>query len=337
VVLVLVSRFFRASTRFVDDGRGMVAAQHEPAAAGGGARYFPNGMHLMHGPRVPVFGGNPSAPVHAGAQCDLVLLRPNIEHEMLGVIMGRGGTQELGATFWGQTELSCYDDAQHGIWGMSYKYHERAMVTNERNMIRAYDVAFDGYNGGLDQTCVDWDSADSMKRFRESTYDRTKPYGGPSMLVMALPVCDASTQPWPNPIVYHSDVSASYCPDPEKSQGATPNLNEHVVFNHRLNSPLCSQAVQDKFQRYMNKLQMTQWINADQSNRPAGEACIANEASSSPMAFQGSMRVLNAMGAQIEDIKGSGHLGHSYVGIASVREGRGVLNPAAQHSTMRLV
>ena len=66
---------------------------------------------------------------------------------MLSVIMGRGGTQELGCTFWGQTELSCYDDAQHGIWGMSYKYHERAMVTNERNLIRVYDVAFDGYNG----------------------------------------------------------------------------------------------------------------------------------------------------------------------------------------------
>ena len=55
----------------------------------------------------------------------MMLMRPNIEHEMLGVIVGRGGTQELGATFWGQTELSCYDDAQHGLWGMSYKYHER--------------------------------------------------------------------------------------------------------------------------------------------------------------------------------------------------------------------
>jgi len=63
---------------------------------------------------VLVFGSDPSAQVHAGAQCDLVLLRPNIEHEMLGVIMGRGGMQELGATFWGQTELSCYE---HGIWG----------------------------------------------------------------------------------------------------------------------------------------------------------------------------------------------------------------------------
>jgi hypothetical protein len=48
---------------------------------------------------------------------DLLLLRPCIEHYMLGVILGRGGgPEELGATFWGQTELSCYDDSQHGIW-----------------------------------------------------------------------------------------------------------------------------------------------------------------------------------------------------------------------------
>jgi len=47
---------------------------------------------------------------------------------MMGVIMGRGGTQELGTTFWGQTELSCCDDSQHGIRGMSYKYHERAKI-----------------------------------------------------------------------------------------------------------------------------------------------------------------------------------------------------------------
>ena len=99
VVMVLVSRFFRASTRFVDDGKAMVVAHQVPPTAGGGAKYFTNDIHLVHGPRVPVFRSNPSEPAHAGAQCGLVLLRPNIEHEMLGVIMGRGGTQELGETF----------------------------------------------------------------------------------------------------------------------------------------------------------------------------------------------------------------------------------------------
>lgn len=45
---------------------------------------------------------------------ELVIVRPNIEHNMLGIVMGRGGLDELGATFWGQTELSCFDDSMHG-------------------------------------------------------------------------------------------------------------------------------------------------------------------------------------------------------------------------------
>ena len=48
---------------------------------------------------------------------ELVIVRPNIEHSMLGIIMGLGGN-ELGNTLWGQTELSVYDDSMHGIWGM---------------------------------------------------------------------------------------------------------------------------------------------------------------------------------------------------------------------------
>jgi hypothetical protein len=50
---------------------------------------------------------------------EYVIIRPVIEHNMLGVIMGRGGSEELGNTLWGQTELSCYDDSFHGVWGMS--------------------------------------------------------------------------------------------------------------------------------------------------------------------------------------------------------------------------
>lgn len=55
---------------------------------------------------------------------ELVVVRPNIEHNMLGIIIGKGGLDDLGGTLWGQTELSVYDDSQHGIWGMSYKYNE---------------------------------------------------------------------------------------------------------------------------------------------------------------------------------------------------------------------
>lgn len=50
-----------------------------------------------------------------------LLIRPCIEHYMLAAIIGRGGLQHLGATLWGQTELSVFDDGQHGVWGMTYK------------------------------------------------------------------------------------------------------------------------------------------------------------------------------------------------------------------------
>jgi len=255
---------------------------------------------------------------------------------MLGVIMGRGGTQELGATFWGQTELSCYDDAQHGIWGMSYKYHERAMVTNERNLIRAYDVAFDGYNGGMDQTFVDWNDPASITKFSTNTYNRSKPYHGPSMLVMSLPAGQQSRATWPNPIVFHQSMNGNPSPDPEKVHGSLPDIVDHMVFDHARNPSMCSQQTENKYQQYMDKLEMTQWASTDQTNRPAGEACIANESSSCPLAFQGSMRMI-APGGSVTETHGSGHLGHSYVGIASVREGRGVQNQAMQPVMHRMI
>ena len=77
-----------------------------------------------------------------------LLIRKNIEHYMLGMIVGRGGLDYLGATLWGQPEMSVFDDGQHGVWGMTYKYHERAIVFNERNMHRMWDIAYDGYVGG---------------------------------------------------------------------------------------------------------------------------------------------------------------------------------------------
>jgi hypothetical protein len=127
---------------------------------------------------------------------DVLVLRPNIEHEMLSVIIGRGGTQELGSTFWGQTELACYDDAQHGIWGMSYKYHERAIVTNERNLIRMFDIAFDGYNGGMSCDIMPWTN-EGIGQFRRDTESIDGPYRGKSMVVLAFPTIKAKE-------LYHS-------------------------------------------------------------------------------------------------------------------------------------
>ena len=74
----------------------------------------------------------------------------------------------------------------HGIWGMSYKYHERAIVTNEKNLIRLFDIAYDGYNGGKDDTFVSWtDDAGhrSWKTLQSESANTTMPYTGPSIMV----------------------------------------------------------------------------------------------------------------------------------------------------------
>jgi len=326
VILVLAARFFEDSRRFFDNGRGV--------GVGIDGICIRPGCHFLHGPTLPT----PSAyDGRNGPKKDIVILRPNIEHEMLGIIMGRGGTQELGATFWGQTELSCYDDAQHGIWGMSYKYHERAMVTNERNLIRVFDVAFDGYNGGMDQQAVNWNSAESRQQFRDATYARDRPYNGPSMLVMALPHNPQVTRcNWPNPVMFHNNFTGNPTPDPQKDD-RLPDIEKYMVFSSQ-HCDLCSPAQEAAYQAYMTRLEMPIWASLDQTSRPAGECCISNESTANMLAFQGTMKVYDIHnGSCVDHIQGSGHLGPSYVGVASIREGRGILNTHMQPQMIRQI
>ena len=88
---------------------------------------------------------------------------------------------------------------------------------------------------------------------------------------------------------------------------------------------------------YRRRLEMNQWASIDQANRLAGENCVVNETSSSILAFQGPMREYNKERALVETIQGSGHLGPSYAGVASVREGRGFMATAGQPSSYRIV
>lgn len=118
VLMILFTRFFKPAARFMNDGAGVALAPKTFNNGWNYSGYAFAGCHLKHGPFL-VETSN-SGGVNGGGAQDIVILRPNIEHEMLGIIMGRGGTQELGATFWGQTELSCYDDAQHGTYQSNF-------------------------------------------------------------------------------------------------------------------------------------------------------------------------------------------------------------------------
>jgi hypothetical protein len=264
--------------------------------------------------------------------CDLFLLRPNIEHYMLGIIFGRGGgPEELGATFWGQTELSVYDDTQHGIWGMSYKYHERAIVTNERNLIRVFDIAFDGYCGGNDSRIMKWDE-DDVRALSDATKDTTKTYAGPSMIVFALPVHDCTFDSFPNPVVIHPSVNASDATNAVPDRALKYNdINKHCCFANP-QSNQCSwatEAIHIVYKLYYHTLHVEEWNHMPAMAGTAGSLSSTDETSVSLFSFSGQMAVVDAKGGR-EETQGSGHLGPSFVGVASVREGRGCLQTTRQ-------
>jgi hypothetical protein len=264
---------------------------------------------------------------------EIVIIRPNIEHNMLGVIMGLGGN-ELGNTLWGQTELSVYDDSMHGIWGMSYKYHERAIVFNEKNLIRMWDIAYDGYNGGKDDTYVDWTDESGSKSngygsFKEHTVDLSKNYRGPSMMVMAFVhdkhrsseesgqtvFNDEFRRNWPSPIVFYDSFNGR-----DKSKEALPldydnvqtvDVEEFRVFNNSLYSKPYSEY----------REMMPDFRTMHLTRKSAGQSSADAETATDCLAFQGSMRIKD--GVSVQEIHGSGHHGPDYTGVASVRAGKG--------------
>lgn len=244
------------------------------------------------------------------------MVRPCIEHEMLGIVLGRGGTQELGCTFWGQTELSCYDDAFHGKWGMSYKYHERAMVHNEKNLTRVWDVCFNGYTGGMGCKFVDWKNAAQMENWKQQVNNLSESYGnGPDLMCMLLP-CedDGEMTSLPNPVKFHGPVGQSSMIDPD---------NIYSLITDEMDTLL----KRPGYSRYVQ--QMPDFATLHGNRKNAGMAAVESDTHCCSLAFQGTMEVhLHGPGPGHAHgttyVRGAGHLGDSYVGCASVRAGKGM-------------
>ena len=282
---------------------------------------------------VPPGSSNPTQKdLKRAEDVEIVVIRPNIEHNMLGVIMGLGG-ESLGNTLWGQTELSVYDDSMHGIWGMSYKYHERAIVFNEKNLIRMWDIAYDGYNGGKDDTYVNWLEEDEGARngqhaFKNATMDLSQNYRGPSMMVMAFVHDKARVDDsgrnvferdfrrnWPSPIVFYDSYNGV-----QQQKEALPidydNVQTVEVEEFRVfNNDLYFEAYKDY--RHM----MPEFRTMHLTRKSAGQSSADAETGTDCLAFQGSMRIKD--GGIVQEIQGSGHHGPDYVGVASVRAGKG--------------
>lgn len=94
------------------------------------------------------------------------------------------------------------------------------------------------------------------------------------------------------------------------------------------NQPLPKQdpVFHKRYERYYAKMPNFTYMHT--TKKAAGQAIAENEATGNSLAFQGTYRVwkepqAGGGGVIITDIKGSGHHGVDYVGVASVRSGKG--------------
>jgi hypothetical protein len=258
----------------------------------------------------------------------MLIIRPNIEHYMLGVIIGRGGIDHLGATLWGQTEMSVFDDGQHGVWGMTYKYHERAIVFNDRNLHKVWDVAYDGYCGGKDVQIVDMTNNVSMAQFAEESNDYSKDYSGPSV-ICALLQDEFTWLPSPLLLCDYDNINQ------QVAILATADLFIKDVNNfaerqlRRMTCDTEKEHLKAAISGIYARLSMS---NNHQMVKDAILASTSNESTSCKLMYQGTSRWKWSNQSTIE-ITGSGHHGNDYVGVTSVRNGKhmqGASAPAIQ-------
>ncbi|KAJ1466321.1 hypothetical protein T484DRAFT_1756745 [Baffinella frigidus] len=267
----------------------------------------------------------------------LIVVRPSIEHYMLGVIIGRGGTGELGATLWGQTELSCYDDAMHGKWGMNYKYHARAVVFNEKHLLRLWDIAFNGYTGGMGIKRVDWENTDD---WINATVDLSEPLRAnfPDMFVMQFDAQKKFDDVLPNPINFHCEehVAANVgMIDPENIHKTHSNEMDIFMQDHDNGRGMMNAANAARYAEY--KRRMPEYANMHKSRKAAGHASHEGDTHTASLSFSGTMVVKNHLGSVLLEQHGTGHLGDSFGGSASIRAGHGSMAATGRPMTQRIV
>ncbi len=81
---------------------------------------------------------------------------------------------------------------------------------------------------------------------------------------------------------------------------------------------------------YYDALGVDGWKNMTIMAGAPGALAVADETDTNIFSFSGHMTVINNKSGWKEEHQGSGHLGPSFVGVASVRESRGLLQLSSQ-------
>jgi hypothetical protein len=211
-------------------------------------------------------------------------------------------------------------------------------VFNEKNLIRLWDIAYDGYNGGKEDKHVNWRDPNDVKKFADDTMEVTRNYQGASMCVMAFMHDPTSREyqegfkpNWPSPIVFDDNYKyETRASQPLRSMVGYDNLHVVEIDEFRVfNKPLYS-----GYREYHRLFPSFSELHS--TRKSAGESTREAETATDSLAFQGTMRIKEA-GCVKTEILGSGHHGPDFVGMASIRAGKGYKMISQQPMLGRLV
>lgn len=123
---------------------------------------------------------------------------------------------------------------------------------------------------------------------------------------------------WPSPIVFYDTHDGREGPHVQQTLPLdydnlqAVDVSEFRVFNTELYAKTYTEY----------RRMMPDFKSMHMTRKSAGQSSADAETGVDCLAFQGTMRVKEA-GRQIQEILGSGHHGPDYVGVASVRAGKG--------------
>ena len=199
--------------------------------------------------------------------------------------------------------------------------HERAIVINERNMHRVWDVSYDGYTNGKGVAIMNWTPED-IKQFKSEQQETGNEFDGKD--IIALPM-NMPCQQLPSPMPYK--VFSGPAPIP---QHVTDDLSveDLSTFTTKFFNKSSLGDYQERFEDILGKVnQKLNIVSGLHESRSAASAAMANESTMCRMFYQGTVKY--KCQRQENFVTGCGHHGPDYPGVASVRNGKTLMTSAA--------
>lgn len=206
-------------------------------------------------------------------------------------------------------------------------------LCSERNLHRVWDVAYDGYNGGKGMSILKMHQGadehysidDTAQKFVEQQNNLTSDYQGKDIIAVLLKE-KINHIPSPMPFGALSGVGSASQVMTDELVTREGDIKSIIKRFHDHVGDKEYDALTTQFQALNNKLQI---VPASFNAVGASVASTQNNATSCRLMYQGTIEVYNEANMEIFRSVGCGHHGPDYPGVASVRNGKSLLQTAA--------